>query len=73
MAKKTAQIPEDWSPPKLRAARERKGWNRARLAGEIDVRENTVENWESGRTRPNLREFLRVLRALDLEFWDLMP
>ena len=48
---------------KLRHCRERKGWTQEHLARSIGVSLNTVQRWESGKTRPSplAMEKLQVL------------
>ena len=48
---------------KLKYCRYRKGWTQEQLARNIGVSLNTVQRWESGRTRPSplAMEKLKVL------------
>lgn len=74
MAKKKHEfVPEDWAPEKVTEWREKRGMSTTQLAAAIGKRAETVENWEAGRTRPLLPDFLALLRVLELDFWDLMP
>lgn len=66
-------VPEDWDFSKLSGLRKKAGLQVNELAAACGVWPQTVYNWESGRTRPSIVEFLAVLRALKCDFWDLMP
>lgn len=58
---------DEWTQsfgPLLRAAREDAGLSRSKLARMLDMPEQNVKNWESGRSLPSLPHYLRLRRAL---------
>lgn len=62
----------EWSGARLRRARETSGLSITQLAAQCDRTEMTVRNWESDATIPDVRDFLAICRALDVEPENLL-
>ncbi len=52
--------------PRIRAARERRGWRVERLAAAAEVSERTIRNVETGRVSPKLTTVAKIAAALGL-------
>jgi len=61
-----------FSPKKLSKLLNERGWNAARLAGELGIREQTVTNWLAGDNRPSLDAFLDMVDKLKVSEADLL-
>lgn len=49
---------------RLARLRENKGWLQRDLGARIDVKANTISNWEKGISRPNLDQLCQLCQAL---------
>lgn len=61
------ESPSDWIAgfgEMLRASREGAGFTRSKLARLLDVPEQNVKNWETGRVLPSLPMYLRLQHVL---------
>lgn len=56
----------------IRWARERKNYTQAELAGLLFVTRQTVSNYETGRSRPDVETLTRLSELLDVEVTDLI-
>lgn len=59
-----SQMTRRFSPKKLATWLRRQSRNEAWLAGELDVREQTVKNWLAGRNEPGLTPYLDLVDLL---------
>ena len=66
-----SEVPE-WSR-RLRRARRAKGLSQVTLGDLIGASQATVADWETGKTRPRHETLKRLLLALDLTLFELMP
>ena len=51
--------------------REKRGLKQKELAKAIDVKDNTVSTWESGKNAPSLQALYKICKALDISISDL--
>lgn len=56
----------------VRQAREKKGYSQERLAELLFVTRQTVSNYETGRSRPDVETLVKLSRLLDVEVTDLI-
>jgi transcriptional regulator with XRE-family HTH domain len=52
-------------------AKQKKGWSLYRLAKEMDIVQQTVYSWASGRTQPNYENIDRICKKLDCSVGEL--
>lgn len=57
---------------KLRAARKEKGLTQKELAARIEVKHNSVSNWENDQNRPDLNVIKRISGALEVSMSFLL-
>lgn len=55
----------------IRKKRNVKGWNRYKVARMVNVREDTVFNWEIGRTQPKPQRLEELITALEISKEEL--
>ncbi|MBO5839780.1 MAG: helix-turn-helix transcriptional regulator [Bacteroidales bacterium] len=55
----------------IRKKRNVKGWNRYKLARVMGVREDTVFNWEIGRTQPKPERLEELMKVLEISHDEL--
>lgn len=56
----------------IRQAREKKGYNQEELAQLLFVTRQTVSNYETGRSRPDVETLVKLSQLLDVEVTDLI-
>ena len=56
----------------IRQARERKGYSQEKLAELLFVTRQTVSNYETGRSRPDVETLVKLSQLLDVEVTDLI-
>jgi transcriptional regulator with XRE-family HTH domain len=66
----SAPPPHDFAAT-LREALDRRGFSHARFAGVVDVSENTVSSWVTGRYRPGHKNLVRIAAALEMSLDEL--
>ena len=52
---------------RLRIARERKNYNQKDLSAKIGRSQNVINGYESGRSKPNLDDFVKLLNLLEVD------
>ena len=50
----------------IREYRKGRRWSQKELADRIGVSRNTIVNWESGRTRPDIKQIGQLMRVLEM-------
>ena len=51
----------------IKQARVKKGLSQAKLASELNVKENTVWRWENGKATPNAKTIEKIASVLDID------
>lgn len=58
---------------RIRLARERAQWSQKQLAKKLRIGQSAISQWESGMTKPDIQNRLKLSLLLKIPFSELLP